>query len=272
MIVIWSLGVSMITLAALIHLPLKFILIFSLLIIFGHDLLDHIHFNGNFLWSVLHEPNLFNITGTVHLYVGYPLIPWIAVMSLGYYFGSFYDKSYDSSKRKKIFNIIGLSALILFVALRWINRYGDPFGWTYNDNFSKCIISFLNPNKYPPSLMYLLMTLGVAFLFLANAENLKGKLVNFFSTFGRVPFFYYILHLYFIHLTAMLFAQLAGFGWQKMILLDWIDASPSMKGYGFSLWVVYAVWIGIILLLYPLCRKFDKYKMNNREKWWLSYL
>ncbi|MEO6669496.1 MAG: heparan-alpha-glucosaminide N-acetyltransferase domain-containing protein [Ferruginibacter sp.] len=272
MIVIWSLGISMITLAALIHLPLRWNLIFSLLVIFGHDLLDHIHFKENFLWSVLHEPTLFNLTDTTHLFVGYPLIPWIAVMSLGYYFGIFYDKSYNSDKRRKIFNIIGLSAITLFFILRWINRYGDPYGWTYYGSFTKCLISFLNPNKYPPSLMYLLMTLGAAFLFLANAENLKGRLVNFFATFGRVPFFYYILHLYFIHLTAMLFAQLAGFGWRKMILSDWIGAIPSMKGYGFSLWVVYLVWAGIIILLYPLCKKFDTYKLMNKDKWWLSYL
>ncbi len=271
LIVIWSLGISMICLAALIHLPRKYILLFSLLLIFGHDLLDHIHFNGNFLWSVLHEPGLFNITDSVHLFVGYPLIPWIAVMSLGYYFGSFYDKSYDPARRKRIFNIIGLSAIILFIILRYINKYGDPFAWTHYDDFSKNLVSFLNPNKYPPSLMYLLMTLGAAFLFLANAENLKGRIVNFFSTFGRVPFFYYILHLYFIHLTAMLFAQLAGFGWQQMILTDWIDVLPSMKGYGFSLWVVYVVWAGIIILLYPFCKKFDTYKLNHKEKWWLSY-
>jgi uncharacterized membrane protein len=272
LIVIWSLGISMILLAGLIHLPQRLILIFSLLLIFGHNLLDHIHFKENFIWSVLHEPGLFKITNSVNLFVGYPLIPWIAVMSLGYYFGSFYDKSYDPRKRKNIFNIIGLSAIILFFILRWINLYGDPYGWAWHDSFSKSLVSFLNPCKYPPSLQYLLMTLGVAFLFLANAENLKGKLVNFFSTFGRVPFFYYILHLYFIHLTALLFAQLAGLGWQKMILLNWVGEDPALKGYGFSLWVVYLVWMAIILLLYPLCKKFDKYKLNHKEKWWLSYL
>jgi len=112
------------------------------------------------------------------------------------YFGSFYDKSYDSNKRKRIFNIIGLTALVLFVELRVINKYGDPFGWQHYDSFSQSLISFLNPAKYPLSLMYLLMTLGAVFLFLADSENLKGRVVNFFSTFGRIPFFYYILHLY----------------------------------------------------------------------------
>jgi uncharacterized membrane protein len=150
--------------------------------------------------------------------------------------------------------------------------YGNPSKFISYDTLSKDLISFLNPNKYPPSLSYLLMTLGGAFLFLANAENLKGRIVNFFSTFGRVPFFYYILHLYVIHIAAMIAARLSGFGWHKLILSTWINFDPGIQGYGFPLWVVYVVWIGIIALLYPVCKKFDNYKLNHKEKWWLSYL
>ena len=109
------------------------------------------------------------------------------------------------------------------------------------------------------------MTPGTTFLFLANAEKLKGKVVDFFSTFGRVPFFYYILHLYLIHLFTLLFAQLSGFGWRIMILEDWVTETHRLKGYGFSLWLVYSVWIGVILLLYPLCKKFDNYKQTHNE-------
>jgi hypothetical protein len=152
------------------------------------------------------------------------------------------------------------------------NLYGDPKPFKDYPTLSQNLISFLNPSKYPPSLLYLLMTLGVAFLFLANTENLKGRIVNFFSTFGRVPFFYYILHLYLIHILAMIFAQASGWGWQKFILSTWVGREPNLKGYGFSLWVVYVVWIGTILLLYPLCKRFDKYKQSHKEKWWLSYL
>ena len=115
-----------------------------------------------------------------------------------------------------------------------------------------CLNMFLNPEKYPPSLLYLLMTLGPAMVFMANSENLKGRIVDFFSTFGRVPFFYYVLHLYLIHTLSLLANQLAM--------------------HGFRLWVVYVVWTGIIVALYPLCRKFDQYKTRNKEKWWLSYL
>ncbi len=115
--------------------------------------------------------------------------------------------------------------------------------------------------------------MGPALIFLANSENLKGKAVEFFSTFGRVPFFYYIIHIYLIHFIAMILAQLSGFGWHAMVSTGgWIDDSPALKGYGFKLWVVYAIWVFVIALLYPVCKKFDAYKMSHKEKWWLSYL
>ena len=272
LLVIWSLGISMIVLAALIHLPRKIILGFSLLLIFGHNLLDTVHYDGNMLWAILHEFAFFKLTDGVEFVVGYPIIPWIAVMSLGYYFGAFYDSSFDNNKRKKLFNIIGISAILAFIFLRFTNIYGDPMLYKDYETTTKDLISFFNPSKYPPSLLYLLMTLGGAFLFLANSEKIKGKGVAFFSTFGRVPFFYYILHLYLIHLIALLFAELSGFGWRIMILSDWVTETPTLKGFGFPLWVVYSVWIAVILLLYPLCKKFDTYKQSHREKWWLSYL
>ena len=272
LLVIWSLGISMIALAGLIHLPRTFILIFSIVLIFGHNLLDNTHFEGNYLWAILHEESTFKYSDTFRLYVAYPVIPWIAVMSLGYCFGVLYDRSFDAGKQKKILNIIGFSSIALFFILRGINIYGNPTKWIQYDTFSQTLISFLNPAKYPPSLLYLLMTLGPALVFLANAEHLKGRLVNFFSTFGRVPFFYYILHLYLIHILAMAAAQLTGFGWQKMILPDWIGYIPELRGYGFSLWIVYLVWVVVILSLYPLCKKFDRYKFSHKEKWWLSYL
>ncbi len=270
--VIWSLGISMIVLAALIHLPRTAVLVFSAVLIFGHNLLDGVHFEGSILWSMLHDAAVFKFSESSRLYIDYPIVPWIAVMSLGYWFGSFYDKTFDGIRRKKILRTIGFSATALFVIVRWINIYGDPLPWAQFDTSVQTLMSFMNPTKYPPSLSFLLMTLGPSLLFLAYAEKLKGRVVDFFITFGRVPFFYYILHLYLIHLVALLFAQLSGFGWQKMILSDWVLFDPSLKGYGFSLWVVYAVWFGVIALLYPVCKKFDVYKLNNKDKAWLSYL
>ena len=272
LLVIWSLGVSMITLAALIYLPKNLLLIFCCLLIFGHNLLDKVQFNNNLLWEILHQQNFYKLSDSTQLFVGYPIIPWIAVMALGYYFGQFYNQTYTASNRKRIFNIVGFSALALFTILRWTNSYGNPVPRQQYDSLSKDVVSFLNPAKYPPSLMFLLMTLGTTLVFLANSEKLRGRLVNFFSTFGRVPFFYYILHIYLIHVLAMIFAELSGFGWKLFILPTWIGFVPAMKGYGFNLVTVYLVWIGIILALYPLCRKFDQYKQNNKHKWWLSYL
>lgn len=272
LLVIWSLGISMIVLAVIVHLPRKFILLFSLLPILGHNLLDTVHVNGNVLWAILHEYATFKLSDGVNFAVAYPIIPWISVMSLGYYFGAFYDKSYDDEKRKRLFNIIGISAIVVFVILRFSNLYGDPILYKDYETTTKDLISFLNPSKYPPSLLFLLMTLGTAFLFLANSEKVKGKVVDFFCTFGRVPFFYYILHLYLIHLIALIFAEFSGFGWRIMILDGWVTETPTLKGYGFPLWVVYAVWIFAIVLLYPMCKKFDIYKQAHKDKWWLSYL
>ena len=124
----------------------------------------------------------------------------------------------------------------------------------------------------PPSLSFLLVTLGGALLFLANSEKLKGRVVNFFCVFGRVPFFFYIIHIYLIHFLALIVAEFTGFGWQKMILPALPFRVEELKGFGFNLLVVYLIWIAIIALLYPLCKKFDAYKQNHKEKWWLSYL
>lgn len=271
LLVIWSLGISMLVLAALVHLPYKAILIFSIVLIFGHNLLDSVHFEG-ILWSALHEMRIFNLEDGNKLYLDYPVIPWIAVMSLGFCFGKLYEPSFDPLKRKKMLNILGFSSIALFVLLRSINHYGDLVPWKEYPTTIQTGMSFLAATKYPPSLIYLLMTLGPAFLFLANSENLKGRITNFFSIFGRVPFFYYILHLYVIHLFAMIAAQLTGFGWESMILKDWVIFVPELRGYGFDLWGVYLVWFTVIAVLYPLCKKFDTYKLNHKEKWWLSYL
>ncbi len=269
---IWSLGVSMIVLAGLIHLPKTIILLFSCIIIFSHNLLNNIHFDGSILWSMLHERRPFQITEGLTINFAYSLIPWIAVMSLGYCFGPLYDNSYDTIKRKKTLNLLGAGALLLFIILSAINKYGDLEGWVNYGDISKTLMSILDVDKYPPSLLYLLITLGGTLLFLANTEKLKGKLVDFFCVFGRVPFFYYIIHIYLIHFIALLAAQFTGFGWQSMILPKFVSRVEALKGYGFNLIVVYLVWIGIILLLYPLCKKFDRYKQAHKEKWWLSYL
>ena len=271
--VIWSLGISMIFLAGLINLSRNYMLIFSLIVIAGHNLLDTIQFSGNIVWAMVHNFYVVKINENSMLAVGYPIIPWIAVMSLGYYFGDFYKKQDDVVKRKSTFNIIGFCSIGLFLILRFTNLYGDKIPYINHGSVSKNIISFLNPSKYPPSLLYLLMTLGVAFLLLANIEGRKYKIMSFFSTFGKVPLFYYILHAYVIHLLAIFISRLAGFNYGNILPALGPDFVPDyLKGYGYSLLVVYVVWIFVVLLIYPICLFYNRYKEAHKEKWWLSYL
>jgi len=270
--VIWALGVSMIFLAGLIRFSKTFILVFSCLLIFGHNLLDSVHFDNNILWYLLHDRSYFHFAAGPNFFSAYALIPWVAVMSLGYYFGPLYDSSIDVGKRKKILSVVGISALAVFFLLKMINVYGDPESWSVFGDVSKTLMSFLNVTKYPPSLQYLLLTLGVTILFLAWSEKWRGKIVDFLCVYGRVPFFYYILHIYLIHFIALLAAELTGYGWQAMILNKFVARVDELKGYGFNLWMVYLIWVLVVISLYPLCKRYDHYKHTHKNKWWLSYL
>lgn len=275
-IVIWALGLSMILLAGLIHLPVKLILLIAGLLVAGHNLLDNIHVTGNnlqaFGWALLHDQNFFSWQGKNFL-VGYPILPWIGVMALGYCFGTFYTSVYSSERRKKILLLIGGSAVLLFILLRFINLYGDPFPWSRQSSAFYSFLSFIKVQKYPPSLLYILVTLGPAILFLAFAEKINNTASKAISVYGRVPMFYYVLHIFLIHLLAMASAGLfTDYGWGVWILKQPLWFAEGLKGYGFSLGVVYLVWLVIVIGLYPLCKKYDRYKAAHKEKWWLSYL
>src|SRR5579871_4777095 len=202
-ITIWTLGMCMIVLAGLIHLPKKLILAFCILLIAGHNLFDNTHVEGNTLpafgWALLHDQVPFFWHKEIFL-VGYPLVPWIGVMPLGYLLGEWYASGYDVAKRRKSLMITGVAAIILFIVLRYINVYGDPVKWSEQKNALFTFLSFLNVNKYPPSLLYLLLTLGSALIFLSVTENLKSTVVKVVSVYGRVPMFYYLVHIYVIHL------------------------------------------------------------------------
>ncbi len=275
-ITIWALGISMIILAALIHLPMKLILALSLIVICGHNLFDGMHVPGNTLpafgWSLLHVQQFFTWHHEV-LLVGYPLVPLFAVMSLGYCVGELYGSGYNAEKRKRILIIAGGSAIILFVLLRFSNIYGDPVKWTEQKDTFFTFLSFLNVNKYPPSLLYLLLTLGSALLFLGFTERLQNGLVKVVSVYGRVPMFYYLIHIYIIHLIAVIASAMTpGQDWHLWLLQKPIWFTKDLKGYGFSLPVAYLIWIAIVAGLYPLCKRYDIYKQSNKDKWWLSYL
>ena len=270
--VISSLGISMISLGILVHARQGFILAFSLALILGHNLLDFLDSSEGIWWAILHKQSIHQINDYYNFSIGYPLIPWIGVMSLGYWMGSyFYHSNYEPNRRKKTLRLLGLASIGLFLLLRVLNIYGNPTGWISYDELSKTMMSFFDVNKYPPSLDYLLITLGPALLFMAYSEKAKGRLIEFIKLIGRVPFFYYILHLYLIHLLALLAAEITWDGWQTMIIEAWVTDSPELKGFGFSLGTTYLIWGLIIALLYPLCKAFDRYKQSHKEKQWLSY-
>lgn len=275
-ITIWALGISMIVLAALIHLPKKLILVCCLVVIFGHNLFDGFHVNGNTLsafgWAMLHDQRPFMWHNEI-LLVGYPIIPLVAIMPLGYCLGQLYTPEYSVEKRKKTLFLLGASSIVLFIVIRYINVYGDPVKWSMQKDAFFTFLSFIKVNKYPPSLLYVLLTLGGASLFLAFTEKVQNGLVKVVSVYGRVPMFYYIIHIYIIHLIAMVASAFTpGQNWKIWILDKPIWFTSDLKGYGFSLPVAYLVWVIIVVGLYPLCKRYDAYKQAHKEKWWLSYL
>jgi uncharacterized membrane protein len=274
--VIWALGVGMIVLAICIHLPYKITLLIGALMIVGHNALDSIHVEGNgmdaILWSIVHQFQGFPLSENYFLFVGYPLVPWVGVMLVGYCFGIFYQGTYTQPARRKILLYLGSTLVLLFVLLRFINVYGDPNPWSIQPSPVFTVLSFLNVTKYPPSLLYLLITLGPAIIFLAISENFMGLVSQAVKILGRVPMFYYLLHLYLIHILAVIAATLTGYDASDMIFDTWVTSSPNLAGYGFSLWVVYLVWFSVVIILYPLCKWYDQYKAEQRRKWWLTYL
>ncbi len=204
--VIWAIGFSMVCLSFLIHLPKKVILIIGLLLVATHNLLDGIVVQGTsikaIIWYLLHQPAEIAFGENSTLYIGYPVIPWIGLMALGYCFGSLYKKDFNAEVRKKWLLIMGFGAIILFLIIRGINIYGDLVPWSTQRNDIYTFLSFFNVTKYPPSLSYLLITMGPSLLFLYFFENTKNKLTSFFLVFGRVPLFYYFLHVLVIHVFA----------------------------------------------------------------------
>ena len=283
--VIWVIGVSMIVLAALVRLPLWVSGTLGVAMIALHNLTDGIHvpdWNGPAspvpgaaakLWIVLHQGGPMPVAGwpSPVVLVLYPLIPWIGVMAAGYAFGRIYE--WDWPRRRKLLVQLGAGCIAAFVALRLVNHYGDPARWASQTSLAKTYISFYNVTKYPPSLLFLLMTLGPGFLALAAFERWRvdSKIRNFFATYGRVPLFFYILQWITAHGFAVLLSLAAGKSVAYLFRNPPDIFLTAPKGAGFPLWVTYLVWIAGVALLYPLCKWYGSVKAR-RKHWWLSYL
>ena len=274
--VIWAIGISMVILSVLVFLPNWLVFAVGIALVFGHNLLDWITVQGtsawDFIWYALHQPNSVFIDSTHLVSLVYPVLPWIGLMALGYVFGTFYKKDFPVVQRKRWLLTIGICATLLFIALRGFNLYGEPRHWHTQDSPMFSLISFLNTTKYPPSLHFLLMTMGPALILLSVVETIGHQLARPVIVIGRVPFFFYIVHLYVIHTLAMLMLVYQGRDGSEYILSARGIASGSLSNFGLRLEAVYLVWILVILLLYPLCRWYQRYRENNPSKWWLSYL
>jgi uncharacterized membrane protein len=280
--VIWALGASMVIMAAAVRLPIRWLGTLAVVMIVGHDLLDRIRPRqfGSLapLWTILHVRGGIQLPGGVRSFVLFQVIPWVGVMAAGYVFGAFY--LWDQTKRKRAMAMLGIAMIVAFVFLRATSLYGNPpvglggvsqGDWHIQPTAEKSVILFLDVEKYPPSLQFLLMTLGPGILLLAwlDGKHVSGVFKPLL-VFGRVPMFYYVLHLYVIHLLAVLMAVLFH---QPT---DWLFHGAFMRsnipdGYGHGLPFIYLMWLTVLVILYFPCRWFMEVK-QRRKDWWLSYL
>ena len=276
--VIWAIGISMVLLGLLIHLPYTIILLLGLVIVFGHNLLDIPEsapgFKAGFWWDLFHHGFFvpYQIAPGHYAMMVYPFVAWTGVMMLGYCTGIFFSSKFTGEQRKKILIRLGLGLILFFIVLRFSNVYGDPYGWTTQRNGFYTFLSFIKVNKYPPSLLYLCITLGPALVLLALLEKTKNRFTGWMIIYGRTAFFYYVIHLYLIHLVAAICFFARGHSFADGLNAGQFPFLFIAPGEGYSLWIVYGVWLAIVIALYPLCKWYDTYKTAHKEKWWLSYL
>ncbi|HWE40803.1 MAG TPA: heparan-alpha-glucosaminide N-acetyltransferase domain-containing protein [Isosphaeraceae bacterium] len=270
-IVLWAIGWSMIALAVVVFLPTPVVAAFGVAMIALHNLADGVDPTSlgrlGAFWIVLHQRGFVNLPGGVNLFVLYPLVPWVGVMAAGYGLGPAF--LLEPGRRRRLFATLGLTLTAAFVALRWINRYGDPTPWVVGSSSEATVLSFLNCEKYPPSLLFLLMTLGPAILALSPFDREPGPVGRRLATLGRVPLFFYVLQWYVIHGLALAIA--AGRGQPTAWLFARNGPPQPPPECQYSLPVVYLLWATVVVLLFLPCRRFAELKRRRRDAW-LSFL
>ncbi|HET6723227.1 MAG TPA: heparan-alpha-glucosaminide N-acetyltransferase domain-containing protein [Chitinophagaceae bacterium] len=274
--VIWAIGISMVILGLVIWLPFEIILAIGLLIVLGHNALDFYERDQTTPFSagynLVHRVGFHSLWGKHQLLILYPFLPWSGLMMLGYCLGKVLRND-NVAYRKKFLVITGISVIGLFIILRFINVYGDPFPWSQQGSAFYTFLSFINTSKYPPSLFFIAMTIGPALLLMAWWDNIQNEFTRIVSVYGRVPFFYFLTHFFIIHL----FSAVAFFMRGHTFAEDAADVStPFIKfikeGEGVQLRYVYLIWLAVVIILYPVCKWYDNYKTRHKEKKWLSYL
>ena len=277
LLVLWALGACMVAMAALVWLPLRVLAVVSVAVIALHNCLDGVRASqlgsAAGVWNVIHQPGAIPVAGGIVL-VGYPLVPWIAVMAAGFCCGRVFLM--EAAARRRTLVTLGGALTLAFLALRALNVYGDPAPWSAQATTIGTVLSFLNCTKYPPSLAFLLMTLGPALMAFAWFDRLRLGAGHPLVVFGRVPLFYFVVHFYAAHAAGVLLSCLSyGRAALAFVFLPFPSAGgpPQMfpPGFGYDLWVTYAVWALIVVGLYPACRWFAGVKARRRD-WWLSYL
>jgi len=267
--VIWVIGAGMLILSALVYAPRLLTMMIGIIMIVAHNLLDPFTPSTcEFLWSLFHQPRYFEISAKFEVAVEFPLIPWVGVMFVGYGCGALWEMNEIS--RKRILVTLGGTLTIAFVLLRWLNSYGDSLPWEPQSNFLMTAASFLTCQKYPPSLMYLLMALGPLFLALACFNKSVPAILRPVVVLGRVPFFYYILHIYVIYLGVSLLAWIQT---GDPVFCRWYNSEKwDDCNYGLGLTGIYAVTACVVVFLYFICRWYRGIKKRNPSIWWLKYL
>lgn len=270
--VIATIGFGFVILSFLIKASLKTIAITGLVIVFCHNLFPLIPFaNDSLIKAVLSPlflPGAFPLSSHTTFVMAYPPLPWLGIMLVGFASGKLFQLSV--AERKRSFIIIGISALALFIIIRFINVYGDSVPWSVQKNGLYTFLSFINVTKYPPSLLFCLLTLGGMFIILALSEGVKNKFADFVIVYGRVPLFYFLVHFYLIHLLMLAMVYLQGFKTSQMVF--GFNFGRPKEGSGVNLFVIYLIWIGVVIVMYPVCKWYGKYKMNHKENVWLRYL
>lgn len=272
--VIFAIGFGMAMMSILSNWSANTLGIIGLLIIFFHGLIppapETLGDISKFFWALLFKFNVFFVSPERAIMVIYPVIPWLGIMLLGYACGQLYESGV-SNRIQKLLGLGG-AALLLFVFLRTFNLYGDPNPWGPRADVMFSFLSFINVSKYPPSLLYVSLLLSVMFFLLAAFDRINNSVTRFFTVYGKVPLLYYIVHWYMIRTTMVVVLHLTGHPWYDLPTGP-INFGRPATGWGFDLPGVYAVWAGIVLALYPLCRWFGGYKhQHSKEKWWLRYI
>ena len=268
--VLWALGFSMIALSALVHLRASVVTAIGIVMIATHNLLDGVRFESP-IWVVLHAPGFLLRTPEHVVFAAYPIVPWIGVTAAGYGLGQVY--AWSAARRQSFLRNLGVAVTAGFVILRLSNFYGDPSKFVPQSTGGMTLVSFLDLQKYPPSLLFLMMTLGPALVFLSFVDQRTPALLRPALTYGKVPMFYFLVHLPLIHALAVLVC-LVRYG-----SAHWMFESPDLghfpfsapPGWGYSLQVIYAIWFGVVVALYPACEWFAGVKARRTDRW-LSYL